>query len=233
MNPLIVIPSPRDIPDFKEAMDNINYDKLWVKYHYPEMVAYQKIRYEFLSRTEYTHMIIIPDDLIVTPEKLEILIEDYNHIRDAEDTVISGYCNVDTTRFKDCANVTISRVNNNRSARIYSWITLEDMKEFNDNVEDPNIQESYLMHVGFVGFACMIIPRKIIQHRHFRNDSRSGNDAEGCCVDIMFCNDVLDENYRILCDIRCRFNHLKISDAEYAYFYANTRDPYIYYDKKK
>lgn len=230
---MIVIPSPREIPDFKEHMDKINYDKLWVKYHYPEIVAYKKIRYEFLNKDYYTHMVIVPDDLLITQDKLDILLEDYNHIRDAEDTIITGYCNVDTTRFKDCANVTISRTSSYRHNRIYSWITLQDMEDFKNNVTRPDIQESYLMHVGFAGFACMVIPRKIIQHRHFRNDSTDGEESSGCCCDIMFCNDVLDEGYRILCDIRCRFYHMKISDARYDNFYANVREPYIYYDKKK
>lgn len=234
INPLIVIPSPRDIPDFKESMNTITkYDKLWVKYHYPEITAYKRIRHEFLTNDEYTHLVIVPDDLIITQDKLDILINDYSHIQAAEDTIITGYSNVDTTRFKDCANICLNRVSNFRFQRVYSWITLQDMQEFLQNVTKPEIQESYLMTVGFAGFACFVIPRKIVEHRRFRNDSNSGEDIDGCCVDSCFCNDILDENYRILCDIRCRFYHMKISDAEYMNFYANVKDPYIYYQYKK
>lgn len=233
MNPLLCIPSPRDIPRFLARMDTITkYDKLWVKYFFPEIVAYHNIRREFLQHKEYTHLVIIPDDLLITQEKLDLLLDDFNHITGSEDTVISGYCNVDTTRFKDCSNVCLSQVSVNRSQRIYSWITLQDFQDWRKEA-DYNKPLENLMYVGFAGFTCMVIPRKIIEHREFRNDSASGHDSDGCCVDTMFCSHILEENYKILVDIRCDFHHMKIADNNYEYFYANVRKPFIKWEMKK
>ena len=49
INPLIAIPSPRDIPEFIKAMDSItDIDKLWIKYS-PSYITYPLIRKEFLE----------------------------------------------------------------------------------------------------------------------------------------------------------------------------------------
>lgn len=74
MRVLIGIPSPRDIPEFIEATVKIDDDKLWVKY-YDEYTAYKYIRQFFLKHKEYTHLCLLPDDLIVRVEQYEKLKE--------------------------------------------------------------------------------------------------------------------------------------------------------------
>jgi hypothetical protein len=96
LNPLIKIPSPRDLPTIKEALDKITeYDKLWVKYS-PEHITYPIIRNEFLKHpNNYTHLVICPDDLLIDdPKKLYMLLEDSQEL--GNQTIVSGYCNVDT-----------------------------------------------------------------------------------------------------------------------------------------
>ena len=85
VKPLIFIPSVRDLPEVKEAVDKLPYDKLWVKYM-KQGQAYVTGRNFFLSHPEYTHLVINPDDLIVTEEQIEQLLSD------TQIFVISGWC---------------------------------------------------------------------------------------------------------------------------------------------
>lgn len=89
MRVLIGIPSPRDIPEFIEATVKIDDDKLWVKY-YDEYTAYRYIRQFFLKHKEYTHLCLLPDDLIVK-------VEQYEKLRDNAEGfhVLSGVFNSD------------------------------------------------------------------------------------------------------------------------------------------
>lgn len=205
MNPLIALPSPRDLPTIKEAIDRINeYDKLWVKYS-PEHITYPIIREQFLKHTEYTHLVICPDDLLIDDKnKLELLLKDARQLGDQ--VIVSGYCNVDTSENSKYANVTQYDVSNARQGRTYQWFTLRQLEE--------NKTEDFLIEVKFSGFALMVIPRQAIEQIPFRNDSSTGQfDYLGCCVDVMFCNDAISKGYKIYVDTRVRLQHLKHSDT--------------------
>lgn len=204
INPLIVIPSPRDLQLVKDALDKITeYDKLWVKYS-PEYVTYPIIRDEFLkNRYKYTHLVICPDDLLIDDKaKLELLLEDAKKLGDK--AIVSGYCNVDTSENSKYANVTQYDVTNERHGRIYQWFTLQELE---------NKTSDFLIPVKFSGFALMVIPRSAIEQIPFRNDSSTGMfDALGCCTDVVFCNDAIEKGYKIYVDSRVRLQHLKNSD---------------------
>lgn len=207
MEPLITIPSPRDIPIVKEALDKITeYDKLWIKYS-PEHITYPIIRGEILKNPRYTHLVICPDDLLIDDKnKLETLFKDYEAFENPDKIILSGYCNVDTSENSKYANVTQYHVSNERAGREYRWFTLQQLEE---NSKYGN----FLIEVQFSGFALMVIPRQAIEEIRFRNDSWTGNfDSNGCCIDIMFCNDVIQRGYKIYVDSRVRLQHLKHSD---------------------
>ena len=59
----------------------------------------------------------------------------------------------------------------------------------------------------------------------FRNDG-------ACCIDVMFCHDINEAGYQILCDSRLRLNHLKINDNQYDNFRAGLAPREHYYDYK-
>jgi hypothetical protein len=87
MNPLLVIFNPRSIPEFYKAIERINgISKLWIKY-FPQDEAYNKAR-EFFLQSDYTHFMILPDDLIVTQADVDAIV---NH--DESYDSISGWCN--------------------------------------------------------------------------------------------------------------------------------------------
>lgn len=232
MKPLIVIPSPRDIPKVKVVIDQLPADKLWLKYYTPEISAYKLIQQEFVKRKEYTHLIIIPDDLLVSPEHFDLLLKD---IEQYPEDVICGYCNVDQTNFRHYANVSIDEASPIRANRLYKWFHLDLIHKEVEGIKaiDPEKYKDwpeYMIDVKFAGFPMMAIPRVILHQIPFRNDSTTGYDSDGCCVDVMFCSDVIKAGHRILVDTRLRENHLKISDYRYEHFMAGVLPPYYFYD---
>jgi len=97
VNPLICSASPRDIPEVKEALEKIRCDRVLAKY-YTEIEAYAHLREFFLAHKEYSHMVLCPDDLVVTSQAFEAMRRDVeaglilggqNRFR-----VLSAMCNV-------------------------------------------------------------------------------------------------------------------------------------------
>lgn len=215
MKPLIVVPSPRNLTEVERVINTLPDDKLWCKYYKPEILAYNIIQEQFMD-SDYTHIVIIPDDLLVNLKDYLILKQDMKYY---PDDVISGYCNVDTTQFKDYANITFDPVSPQRANRTYNWVPLADADNRNDIIE-----------VGYAGFGMFAVPKSLFKAGiRFRNDSFNGQNWDGCCVDVMFCYDVYQKNRRVLCDLRLRSQHLKISDNQYHQFRAGIDPPKFYY----
>jgi hypothetical protein len=207
LNPLIAIPSPRDLPEIIRSLDTITkYDKLWIKYS-PEHITYPIMRDKFLNHPSqhYTHLVIWPDDLLIDDKsKLEMLLEDSEKL--GEKAIVCGYCNVDTSENAKYANVTEYNVSTIRHQRSYKWFTLEELKQ-------KSLQQNPLLKTPFAGFPLMVIPRAAIEQVEFRNDSFTGKfDENGCCVDVMFCSDALKKGFEIYVDTRVRLQHLKQND---------------------
>jgi len=208
MKPLVFIPSPRDIHEFLECADKIKLDKYWVKYYRPEILAYQELRRFFLERIEYTHLIILPDDLIVSANDVNTLI---GHVtKNPELQIVSGFCNIDTTDLKDYANICIELVSDKRP-RDYYWKTFSEF----DKYCQENKNEQGLIKAKFSGFPLMIIARQVIENIEFRNDSMSGISEDGCCIDVTFCYDAHLKGYDIYVDPSLRLYHMKIADGRY------------------
>jgi len=208
MKPLVFIPSPRDIPEFIECADKINLDKYWVKYYHPEILAYQELRRFFLEHAEYTHLIILPDDLIVSADDVDTLI---GHVKkNPELLIVSGFCNIDVTDLKDYANICIELVSDKRP-RDYFWKTFAEFEKYGQEHKDGQ----GLIKAKFSGFPLMIIDRKVIENIEFRNDSESGISPDGCCIDVTFCYDAHVKGYDIYVDPTLRLYHMKIADGRY------------------
>src|SRR6476620_1344884 len=78
VNLLIINPSPRKIKLFEAKLNILNtkYDILREKNNFNEVEAYNNCRDYFLSHTEYTHMAILPDDLLVDLKHVDKLVDD-------------------------------------------------------------------------------------------------------------------------------------------------------------
>jgi hypothetical protein len=192
------------------------------------------MRPELLNHPQYTHLLISPDDLLIDDNnKLELLLKDYESFpSDKRDKIImSGYCNVDTSENSKYANVTQFTVPTKRQERIsYKWYTLDDLQQ-------KSFQENPLIKVAFSGFPLIVIPRLAMEQIEFRNDSFTGKfDSNGCCVDVMFCNDAIEKGFEIYVDTRVRFEHLKFSDqytSEMLQRHPKFEKDYIYYYEYK
>jgi hypothetical protein len=91
IKPLICSPSPRDIPEVRAAWDTIHCDRYLAKY-FDEKQAYEILRDYFLDNKEYTHMVICPDDLVVTKEVFDTLMKNVTMF---DFPVLAGICNLD------------------------------------------------------------------------------------------------------------------------------------------
>ena len=147
MNPLLFIPSPRDIPEVKKTWHEIPYDKFIVKYT-PEYEAYQMGKKFFMEHEEYTHLIICPDDLEISKYGIERLMYDAEVL--GYETV-SGISNIDESRPDLLA--------------IYKTNCQYDLGPsvgFGDTISRDMLPDK-LFEVGHAGFCCQIISRKLLE----------------------------------------------------------------------
>lgn len=229
---LIAIPSPRDYAQVKAAVDILPADKLWIKYYKPEIDAYDVMREEFLN-SDYTHLVIIPDDLVVS---LETYIEFVKDVQQFPWDIVTGYCNLDRTYNSGYTNISPKLVPDKREGRTYTWFTLSGFKEeaHQYRIENPEkhfILPEYMIDVPFAGFPLFSIPRQIVEEVRFRNDMGDGHHPEGCCIDVTFCWDAIKAGHRILCDTRLKTIHLKVNDWNVEEFYAGVKPRQLIYDR--
>ena len=92
VNLLIINPSPRKIKLFEAKLQILNtkYDILREKNNFNEVEAYNNCRDYFLSHPEYTHLAILPDDLLVDLKHVDRLVED---LEKYDYDVLSGISN--------------------------------------------------------------------------------------------------------------------------------------------
>lgn len=196
LNVLIAITRPRDIPRFLECIDKIQgYDKLWLNY-YPAYLAYKIIKHYFAQHNEYSHVAILPDDLIVSEAIVDELVSFAMHY-----DVITGVCNVDKTTFKDYLNVSNVLPHRNASIRHYGFI----------GKDDPITKGRDAVQVNFAGTGFMIVTRKAFKHLSFDNDAQWNGlvESQGCCQDVIMCNDLHDAKIPIMADFHANMEHLK------------------------
>ena len=197
MKVLIFIPAPRLIPEVVNAIKELPDDKLWMKY-FQQTEAYTRARDFFLSRN-YTHLCILPDDLIVTPKDYDNLITD---LMQRDFPVVSGACNVDTGDYKDCLNVSIDDLINPNSPpadHFKKWVNLRyDYMGY--------LKSAPLQRVMYSGFPLMFIRRDVVEKIPFR-------DYKGCCIDATFCADCAMLEVAIWVDFRVIMKHLKIDNV--------------------
>lgn len=199
MKLLLAAPSPRNIKEVQDEWDKINEDMLIVK-HYQEYDAYQIIRNFFLEHTEYTHLAICPDDLIVTQKDVNILKRD---IKKHDYAVITGLCNVEHGD-DSCYNVIVSDLPN-LIHRQRSWRGFAKEGELTETITK----------VLFAGFALEIIRRDVIEMIDFDSESKlQGGDPNHIGnLDLIFSYKCFEKCIPIYCDKRAKMVHLRRGGA--------------------
>ena len=191
MKPLLFLPSPRDIPQVIESVSKLKIDKLWVKYH-PQQEAYDVGRQLFLD-TDYTHLIIHPDDLLVKQKDINNLVRDCTRL---PEIVVSGYCNC-TAGATDWEDSNISAILPPDPPYLgtydgFQFTKLADLKKIKD----------IMIEIKFSGFALTAIPRKIVEGIPFRTSG-------GCCVDSCFSLDLAERGIKQYLDTRVFTTHMR------------------------
>src|SRR6187431_592873 len=208
LNPLLVIFKVRDLPEFDESIEKLNPDiyKLYIEY-YPQMEAYDHARCFFLSHKIYTHFIILPDDLIITQNDIDVLLEDAHHY-----DVIGGWCNVDNTDFKHYACFSFSLPPNppyTGTTAGYKFRTMQSVEN-----------QTGITQVMHQGWAPCVINREVIKQIPFRS-------SRGCCMDSTFSLDLHENGIKQYVNLAVRTKHLKINDVGGHEILVNKREKRI------
>lgn len=234
MKPLLASPSPRNIPDVLTAFNMGNkYDHYYVKHQEPEASAYKKIRNYFLDHSEYTHLILWSDDLIVRPHDID------NVIRDAEThdfDIIAGLCNVDRTDFYHYFACNYRPHHINRDKRILEFIHKSEFynikpgptRDLEEWLLLPQYQSNPFVRVNWLGFSLPCIKRSVVEAIEFHDDGyymtneitkRAAKvDGLGCCVDTAFSWECIQEEIPLMVDVRIVTDHLKNRDGYYTHW---------------
>jgi len=196
VKPLLCRGSPRsNIENVEMWNDKLPCDNYVVRY-LPEYRAYKEMRRYFLEHTEYTHMILATDDIVVRPEHLKKLIKD---LEKYDFPVLSGMMNVDQNDTKT-VNLSYRIATKARSFRTYYWIHRKDLPDG-------------IFQVEFSGFPLMAIKREIVERFPFDADRIfEGKAAEmGASLDLVFCWKCKEANIPIYADTRIDMKHLRAS----------------------
>ena len=194
MKLLLGMPSPRNIPIVEENWERINEDQVIVK-HFREWSAYQEIRNYFLSHEEYTHLVICPDDLIITQKDIDILKGD---IINSDYPIICGICNVNLNEVNPVAIIINEIPTMDKETRSFHFNKFEDLKDD-------------ITQVKHAGFPLQIIRRDIVELVDFDSDSGlNGGDPDAIGnIDLIFSHNCDNLNIPIFCDRRARMIHLR------------------------
>jgi hypothetical protein len=202
INPLVCCLQPRDIPEFIKAVNTqLEFvDKYWIRYH-EQPAAYKAMYNFFIEHTEYSHLVILPDDLIPTREGYARLFRDLVQF---DYLVISGYCNLDTKDNAHLSNISLDHLPpRNPAGKTYDdyhFNTIAELEELRDKWNNR------ILEVKYAGFPMTIIHRYVfMQGINFRYDN-------GCCPDVLFGLDIADRNIPQFVDLRVKLKHLKVSD---------------------
>jgi hypothetical protein len=198
---LVCIPSPRDIEQFFDSVKSslTAYDKVWIKYYQQKDRPYSVLRRSFLrhaNRAGYTHLAILPDDLVIHREGVDKLVGNvvsnpniYN--------VMMGSCNVELG--SPFVAITKNLPSMIRSQRVYQWYTAEEVKG------------KGIMKVKHCGTPFAIISRYAFDRISLDNDRRwnNNNDSVGYSEDIVLSHDLAKRKIPIYVDCSVQFLHLK------------------------
>jgi len=195
IKPLLAYLKAAIYPDILNELSKIPCDKLILEY-YPYPHPHNIARDFFLEHAEYTHLIIQPQDLLVTKENYDNLVYD---ILVMDYPVLSGVCNVDRpdTNYFYYWNICKTCPDRNYLKRRYDYF--------------PKCKNSLgIVQVGFSGFPFTFIRRDVIERHTINGDwifEGSIHRNNGIAPDCLFCNNCKDAGIKIMADTDVRMLH--------------------------
>lgn len=231
INPLIAIPSARDLKPFAEATAKLTkYHKLWAKYYF-EQEAYQEIRKWFLEHTEYTHLVLLADDLIIQQEHLDKLVSE---LEKHDYDVLTGVAMVNReAAFDNQLTISTARLPpRERNGRVYELMHISEYELF----PDPKP----IIKIVYQGFPLPFISRRVVEKVPFRDDRyfnpfmKDGVKQyleHACCVDLMFCNDCIEAGFEMYSDLSVFTDHMGGMNTRSETLAAGIKTAYLALDK--
>jgi hypothetical protein len=202
---LIVSPSPRQILQVKEGIDDIRgVPKLLVKY-FQEIDAYKIFRDYFLAhKKDFDYLVISPDDLIVGQRYYDMLIKD---LEKEQYPILCGVCNVNLLGSPETLAICIDKLPSmHRNERDYGYADFRN--------KDHPVQNG-IIKVKFAGFPFMFIRKDIVEQIDFTGDLPYNLDqpphqtnAGIINMDLPFCYECDKKGIEIYCDTRVKLVHL-------------------------
>ena len=206
-NILLASPSPRKIKPFERKIQALNqkYDTFLVKFDFDEIHAYQTIRNFFLDHKEYTHVAIIPDDLLVDVKHVDKLVED---ITKFDYPVISGISNFTCESKRFFNNMTCIEYGKidallqlQKTGRYDYFKQIMPRERYNEIKEKMKDKPNRIIRVIFSAFPCTIIRRDVMEKIEF------GMNLMG--VDTVFFQSCIKAGIPTYADLDVETLHLK------------------------
>jgi hypothetical protein len=202
VNLLLFRGSPRsNIHNVERWNERLPCDKLIVRYVL-EHPAYKIARNFFLEHTEYTHLVIATDDIVVQPRHIEMLQKD---LEEKDYPVLSGMMNVNQSD-TEIVNLTTIMPSKQRSGRYYRFIKRQELEGSED-----------IFQVAFSGFPLMAIRRDIVEKFNFDADRiyQGLDGSRGASLDLVFCWNCQENDIPVWADKRIDMKHLRKSGTKY------------------
>lgn len=202
-------PSPRKIKPFEVKLSILNkkYDILREKYNFNELDAYNRCRDYFLSHPEYTHLCVIPDDLLVDLKHIDKLMSEIEKDPDKY-PVLSGICNFAciTKKFMDCMTFieykNMNAVEQMRKTGRYDFRRdIVHRDKYNKIKEELKLKPNRIIQVTWAAFPPTIIRRDVVEKIVF--------DSNLMGVDTAFFQSCIKNQIKTYADLDVETFHLK------------------------
>ena len=197
-----------DYPEILNSLKEIPCDQFHVNYM-PYPLPHNLAREFFLEHEEYTHLIVMPQDLHVTKQHYESLIKT---VQETKYDVVSGVCNVERPMHRNYHKWAICKKipSLDKFKRYYNWM--------------PETSQTLgVVQVEFSGFVFCCIARKVVNRIDlksgtpiFKGTVHIGTGQFLAAPDLTFCHACKDAGIPIYADTDIRMRH-----------YANHKDSLI------
>ena len=226
MNPLLCVLHPRRIPEVVECLASItNYDRLLISF-YPSRIAHGIARDYVIQHKEYTHLVLIADDIVFPSWYVDIMCELIG--RHPTIRVLGCPCNVDTSSVGKTLYALSMEVlpGKNRRGREYKWTPKEQAPR------------EGIYPVKHQAAALFFIDRKLLETGilTLQTDEEAAgfhsyNDNvpiwQGCCQDVVISNQLAEAGIPSLVDFSLPIKHLKVPRGQDQGLLVGKRNPIV------
>ena len=207
INLLILNPSPRNIKIFEAKLKKLNtkYDILRIKNDFDEKHAYNSGRDWFLSHPEYTHLAILPDDLLVDLKHVDKLIEDLEEFDFDVLSAISNFALSTANFYKNMTAIEWTKYEAvdqiRKTGRFDYFKHIMSRERYHKIKEEMQNKPNRIIRVAMSHFPFTIMKRHVVEKITF------GSNLMG--VDTVFFQDCIKNNIATFADLDVELYHIK------------------------